>query len=59
MPTIALWSRNDGVIAPAAARGLPHERDVAVEVPDRHFAMASTRSAIARVVAALGEALVR
>lgn len=57
VPTYALWSRKDGVVAPAAARGLPHERDVAIEVPFRHFALASTRPAIARVVAELGEAL--
>lgn len=57
VPTIALWSRNDGVIAPASARGLPHERDAEVEVPFRHFAMASSRPAIARIVAELGERL--
>jgi pimeloyl-ACP methyl ester carboxylesterase len=55
--TIALWSKKDGVIAPAAARGLPHERDAEVEVPFRHFALASTRPAIARVVVELGRAL--
>lgn len=55
--TIALWSRNDGVIAPAAARGLPHERDAEVEVPFHHFALASTRPAIARVVIELGKGL--
>lgn len=59
VPTIALWSRNDGVIAPAAARGLPHERDAEVEVPYSHFALASTRPAIARVVTELGEWLPR
>ena len=48
--TIALWSRNDGVIAPAAARGLPHERDVEIEVPFRHFAMGSSRPAIERIL---------
>jgi pimeloyl-ACP methyl ester carboxylesterase len=57
VPTIALWSRKDGVIAPAAARGLPHERDSEVEVPFHHFALASTRPAIARVVMELGRAL--
>jgi pimeloyl-ACP methyl ester carboxylesterase len=57
VPTIALWSRKDGVIAPAAARGLPHERDAEVEIPFRHFALASTRPAIARVVVELGRAL--
>lgn len=57
VPTIALWSRKDGVIAPAAARGLPHERDAEVEVPFHHFALASTRPAIDRVVSELGRAL--
>lgn len=57
VPTIALWSRRDGVVAPAAARGLPQERDTQIEVPFRHFALASTRPAIARVVAELGAAL--
>lgn len=57
VPTIAIWSRTDGVIAPAAARGLPHERDAEVEVPFSHFALASTRPAIARVVTELGRAL--
>ena len=57
VPTIALWSRNDGVIAPASARGLPDERDAEVEVPFRHFAMGSSRPAIARIVAEIGERL--
>jgi len=57
VPTIALWSRKDGVIAPAAARGLPHERDAEIEVPFHHFALASTRPAIERVVTELGRAL--
>ena len=55
VPTIALWSRNDGVVAPASARGLPHERDAAVEVPFRHFALGSGRAAAARVVCELGD----
>ena len=57
VPTIALWSRKDGVIAPASARGLSHERDVEVEVGFRHFALGSSRPAIARIVSELGERL--
>jgi len=57
VPTIALWSRNDGVIAPASARGLPHERDDEVEVPFRHFAMGSSRAAIDLITAELGRRL--
>ena len=54
VPTIAVWSRKDGVIAPAAARGLPHERDAEIEIPFSHFAMGSTRAAVARIVQELG-----
>lgn len=57
VPTIALWSRNDGVIAPASARGAPHERDAEVEVPFSHFALGSARRSIARIVTELGERL--
>ncbi len=57
VPTIALWSRKDGVIAPAAARGLPDERDADVEVPFRHFEMGAGRAAIARIVTELGRQL--
>ena len=57
VPTIALWSRKDGVIAPAAARGLPDERDAEVEVPFRHFEMGSGPAAIARVIAELDRQL--
>lgn len=57
VPTVALWSRNDGVIAPASARGMLHERDVEVEIPFRHFQMGSSRPAIARIVTELGEQL--
>src|SRR3546814_5166377 len=32
MPTFALWSAHDGVVAVASARGLPHESDRQVEV---------------------------
>ena len=27
VPTLAIWSRRDGIVAPAGARGEPHERD--------------------------------
>lgn len=57
VPTIAVWSNSDGVIAPAAARGLPHERDAEVEVPFHHFALGSSRPAIERIVHELGKQL--
>ena len=48
--TIAVWSPYDGVIAPACSRGLDHERDIAVEVPERHFQFSATRQSIERVL---------
>jgi hypothetical protein len=38
VPTLALWSRRDGLIAPRSARGLEHERDKAVELGCTHMA---------------------
>ena len=54
VPTFALWSPNDGIVAAACARGLPHESDAAIEVNCRHisfsFAPAAAR-AVVRVLA--------
>lgn len=55
--TVALWSRKDGVIAPECARGLDGERDVAIEVPYRHFALGSDRRAIGDTVRVITEQL--
>ena len=53
VPTIALWSRRDGLIAPAATRGLAHERDVAIEVQSGHLDIVSAPRAVAAVLDAL------
>ena len=53
MPTIAVWSANDGVVAPASARGLPGESDRQVEVTARHLGLACDPAAIR----AIGELL--
>jgi pimeloyl-ACP methyl ester carboxylesterase len=57
MHTVAVWSPNDGVIAPECAKGLPEERDVEIEVPTRHFAFGAQRQSIETVVRILGEQL--
>ncbi|BDI61242.1 esterase/lipase family protein [Qipengyuania nanhaisediminis] len=57
--TVALWSRNDGVIAPECARGRDGERDVAIEVPARHFAYGSSRRQVAEIVGIISEQLAR
>lgn len=53
--TIAIWSPNDGIIAPACSRGEEHERDIAVEVPERHFEFSASRRSINRILALLEE----
>lgn len=55
VPTIAIWSPNDGIIAPACSRGLEHERDLAVEVPERHFEFSASRASIKRILILLEE----
>lgn len=55
--TVALWSPNDGVIAPECARGQDGERDVEIEVPYRHFALGSDRRAISEIVQVLSAQL--
>jgi pimeloyl-ACP methyl ester carboxylesterase len=50
VPTIALWSPKDGVIAPRAAAGWPHERDRAVAVRCNHLAFAADPQSIHEVL---------
>ena len=50
VPTLALWSRKDGIVAPRAAYGLEGERDKAVEIDCRHMSFGISRKATRRVV---------
>ncbi len=50
VPTVALWSPKDGVIAPRSACGWPHERDRAVAVRCNHLTFAADPKAIAEVL---------
>jgi pimeloyl-ACP methyl ester carboxylesterase len=49
VPTIAFWSRRDGIVAPLAARGLEHEVDKSVEIDTRHMGFALWRPALSRI----------
>ena len=40
VPTIAIWSRRDGIVAPASARGKEGERDKAIELDCSHMGFA-------------------
>lgn len=44
VPTLAIWSRRDGIVAPACARGEPHESDEAAEFTCNHMAFGVSRS---------------
>ena len=50
VPTLAIWSRKDGIIAPRAARGLAHESDRAVEMKCSHMAFGVSRRTARAVV---------
>ena len=51
VPTLAVWGRRVGLVAPGAARGLAPEVDTAVEVDTHHMGFAVYRPALSRVVA--------
>jgi len=59
VPTLAIWSPNDGIVAVRAARGLAHESDKAVEIRCTHMAFGVSRKVsdqVAREIAVfLGE----
>ncbi len=55
VPTTAIWSARDGIIAADAARGEPHERDHDVEIRCGHFAMSSAPEALEAVLKVLGD----
>lgn len=59
VPTFALWSRRDGIVAPRAAYGLPEESDSAAELGCSHMAFAVSRKHTRRVVAETGDFLTR
>jgi dienelactone hydrolase len=50
VPTLALWSRRDGIVAPSAARGRDNERDKAVEIDTYHSGFAVHRPVLSQVV---------
>jgi predicted alpha/beta hydrolase family esterase len=54
VPTLAIWSRRDGIVAAEAARGKEGERDKAVEIDSGHMAFGvsrrATRAAVGEIV---------
>lgn len=54
VPTLAIWSRRDGIVGVPSARGTEETRDKAVEVDSTHMGFAvskrGTRAAVAEIV---------
>ncbi len=50
VPTLAIWSRADGIVAPSAARGAEGECDKAVEMNCTHMAFGVSRNTARQVV---------
>jgi predicted esterase YcpF (UPF0227 family) len=50
VPTLAIWSRKDGIVAPRAAYGLDGERDEKVEIDAAHMGFAISKQATRQVV---------
>ncbi len=55
VPTIALWSGKDGVVAPACARGLLGESDQQIELNCTHMAFIVQSEAIGAIATAINE----
>lgn len=59
VPTLAIWSRRDGIIAAEAARGKPEESDKRAEVSSSHMGFGvsrrGTRAAVKEIVRFLEE----
>lgn len=55
VPTLALWSRCDGIVAAAAARGAPGERDREQELDCRHMGFAVSGRAYPAIVRAIAD----
>ena len=51
VPSLAFWSRRDGIVAPRAARGLEDEVDRAIELDTHHMGVVLWRPALTRIVA--------
>jgi len=55
VPTIAFWSRKDGIVAPACARGEAHECDRSIELDCTHMGFMSAPCALQAVLDAIAD----
>ncbi len=52
--TIAAWSRRDGIVSIASARGLPEESDETLELPGSHIDLGTSSRCVGPVIERLG-----
>lgn len=57
VPTLAIWSRRDGIVAPSAARGMAHEVDKAVEIDAGHTEFVVHRPVLGHIMRVIREFL--
>ena len=57
VPSLAVWSAKDGIVAKRAARGLDGERDKDVEIGCSHMAFGVSRKAARRIAEEIGKFL--
>ncbi|MEL6877728.1 MAG: alpha/beta hydrolase [Pseudomonadota bacterium] len=55
--TIAIWSARDGIVAPESASGTARQSDLRVELPYKHFELATSRRAIDDLIGVMREEL--
>jgi pimeloyl-ACP methyl ester carboxylesterase len=53
VPTLAIWSRRDGIVAPSGARGTDEQRDAQLELDCSHMGFAVSGKAYPQIVAAI------
>jgi pimeloyl-ACP methyl ester carboxylesterase len=53
VPTLAIWSRRDGIVSPAGARGQPEQRDAELELDCSHMGFAVSGKAYPGIVEAI------
>jgi hypothetical protein len=56
VPTVAIWSTGDGIVAPLSAAGETHETDRRIELTCRHNELVSAPEALKAIIGALAEA---
>lgn len=55
VPTLAVWSATDGIVAPDCSRGRDGETDYTLRIDASHFALGTSASAIEKILSKIAE----